>query len=152
MKRRAQTELIDSNLAPKFWTDVQISLPSIPRQAEAGAERLTKYFSDANVVNLVGCVWQAPPPPKLPIHQEQLLGARLTCHHHHASHRLSCQTPSNLLWNYLRPFVSSLSSASDTMCVIRPLVPHWWWNPRLAAGPASLDFIYNFSNCWIKHL
>ena len=53
MKRRAQTELIDSNLAPKFWTDVQISLPSIPRQAEAGAERLTKYFSDANVENFV---------------------------------------------------------------------------------------------------
>ena len=91
-------------------------------------DRLTKYFSDANVVNLVGCVWQTPPtpsPPHVPIHQEQLLGARLTCHHHRASHQQSCQTPTgpgNLLWNYLQPFVSSLSSASDTMCVIRPLV------------------------------
>ena len=66
--------------------------PSLNRE-----DRLTKYFSDANVVNLVGCVWQSPPSPLLPIHQEQLLGARLTCHHHHASHQLSCQTPSNLL-------------------------------------------------------
>ena len=66
-----------------------------------------------------------PLPPHVPIHQEQLLGARLTCHHHRASHQQSCQTPTgpgNLLWNYLQPFVSSLSSASDTMCVIRPLV------------------------------
>ena len=66
-----------------------------------------------------------PHPPPVPIHQEQLLGARLTCHHHRASHQQSCQTPTgpgNLLWNYLQPFVSSLSSASDTMCVIRPLV------------------------------
>ena len=66
-----------------------------------------------------------PSPPHVPIHQEQLLGARLTCHHHRASHQQSCQTPTgpgNLLWNYLQPFVSSLSSASDTMCVIRPLV------------------------------
>ena len=78
---------MDSNLVPKFWTDVQISLPSVLRQTGAGEERLTKYFSDANVVNFVrgegdtgtGSQW----------------GMGTQRNHHPSGTLASCQTPAS---------------------------------------------------------
>ena len=129
MKRRAQTELIDSNLAPKFWTDVQISLPSIPRQAEAGAERLTKYFSDANVVNLVGWVWQTPPPspPTCPHPSGTVAWCQTDLpspRSQPASHLAKLLEDPAIFYEIISDHLCSVSRAPHTMCVIRPLVPH----------------------------
>ena len=88
-----------------------LSCPESLSEDRRGEDRLTKYFSDANLVNSVGCVWQTAPALHIPIHQEQLPGARLTRHHHHASHQ-----------NILPNWDQSIMKLSPTVCV---LYPHW---------------------------
>ena len=146
-----------------IFTCLDLCPESLNWGGEAGTEedRLTKYFSDANVVNLVGCVWQTPPTPSLPPPTHMSPSIRNSCLVPDWPATTTEPATSNLAkllespaiyYEIISDHLCSVSWAPDMVCVIRPLVPLLMepWTP--ASAPVSLHFIYNFSNCWIKHL
>ena len=86
-----------------------LSCPESLTEDRRGEDRLTKYFSDANLVNSVGCVWQTAPALHISSIRNSCLVPAWPAITTIPATRISCQAQTNLLWNYLQPFLWCIS-------------------------------------------